>query len=385
MSVNSGNALFAGDQPASLNRLSANAKKMLALRDDVLLEWVKRLRSTVKEAEQLPQPILLNTFPVLYDNLAQAISPDHPRTTSTLASEHGGERARLTSYNAQAVVLEYQLLRWTIFDVLTLNGVQFSGDELIVISASIDDAIRESVASFALAQSAMRERFVATLTHDLRNPLAVVNAAAEMIQHKSDSPEIQMLSSRIIDNTSRMDSMIQELLDAVVFQTGERLRLHLQQIDILDVARDVCDEFISIDGPRFPLIGETVMGFWDREAFKRAIENLVSNAIKYGARDSQIQVFVTSFDGRMRLSVHNSGSPIPPEQLESIFLVFRRAKAAKEGDKDGWGIGLPYVRSVAESHGGSVEVDSTVERGTTFTIDVPIDSRPYQNAPTLDS
>jgi signal transduction histidine kinase len=85
----------------------------------------------------------------------------------------------------------------------------------------------------------------------------------------------------------------------------------------------------------------------------------------------------------MLLSVHNEGEPIPPEQIECIFQVFRRTVAAKEGNKEGWGIGLPYVRNVAESHGGSVAVDSAINRGTTFTIDIPLDSRAYQDAPTL--
>lgn len=83
----------------------------------------------------------------------------------------------------------------------------------------------------------------------------------------------------------------------------------------------------------------------------------------------------------MLLSVHNEGEAIPPDQVEAVFQVFRRAQAAKDGDQQGWGIGLPYVRSVAESHGGSIDVDSSADRGTTFTIDIPLDARPFQNAP----
>ena len=83
------------------------------------------------------------------------------------------------------------------------------------------------------------------------------------------------------------------------------------------------------------------------------------------------------------LSVHNEGEPIPPDQMESIFQLFVRAEAAKEGNKEGWGIGLPYVRSVAESHGGSVTVDSAAPRGTTFMMDIPRDARPFQDAPIL--
>ena len=70
---------LATDQNLDPDKLSANARRMLALRDEVLTEWIKRVRQTVKEAEQLPQPILINTFPSLYDNLAEAISPGYPR------------------------------------------------------------------------------------------------------------------------------------------------------------------------------------------------------------------------------------------------------------------------------------------------------------------
>jgi signal transduction histidine kinase len=380
---------IATDQNSDGNELSPNAKRMLELRDDVLAEWVRRLRATVKEAEYLPHPILVNTFPNLYENIAKAIAPNYPRKiateTNTVASEHGGERARLTNYNAQAVISEYQLLRWAIFDVLRLNNVHLDNDEVLVIHASIDDSIREAVNTFALAQAALRERFVAALTHDLRNPLAAANVAAELIQHTSDSPKIKELADHITDNLSRIDGMIRDLLDAVVFQAGERLRLQLEEFDITHVAREACDELISIHGPRVHLAGESVKGCWDREALKRAIENLIGNAIKYGAPGTPIRVRVDSQHGRMMLTVHNEGDPIPPEQMECIFQVFRRAESAKDGDKQGWGIGLPYVRSVAESHGGSVGVDSAKGLGTTFVIDVPLDARPYQDAPTLST
>jgi hypothetical protein len=140
-------------------RLSPNARRMLELREEVLREWGSRLRAAVKEADALPAPILINTFPSLYDALAEAISPDFPRASATdndtVASEHGGERARLTNYNARAVILEYQLLRWTIFDVLKAHGVQFDDGEVSVINASIDESIRQAADAFALAQSAL--------------------------------------------------------------------------------------------------------------------------------------------------------------------------------------------------------------------------------------
>ena len=99
-----------------------------------------------------------------------------------VASEHGSERARLTNYNAKSVIGEYQQLRWTIFDVLKLNGVGLYDNEVFVINTSIDGSIRESVNAFALAQAALRQKFVAALTHDLRNPLSNAQVYAQLIE-----------------------------------------------------------------------------------------------------------------------------------------------------------------------------------------------------------
>jgi signal transduction histidine kinase len=378
---------LASDQNIDSEKLSPTARRMLELRDEVLVEWGKRLRQTIQEAEQLPHPILINTFPALYDNLAQAISPGYPRATgdegNTVASEHGGERARLTHYNAHSVISEYQILRWTIFDVLKLHDVQLTDHEVFVINVSIDESIRESVNAFALAQTALRERFVAALTHDLRNPLSTAHGFAELIKQSSDQAQIKEFAGRITASLRRMDDMLQDLLDSVTFQSGERLQLRIEEFEIQEVAKEVCDQFTVVHGPRFQVLGSAARGWWDREAIKRAIENMVGNAVKYGHPDTPIRLQVDSENERMFLSVHNEGEPIPPEQVECIFQVFGRAVAAKEGNKEGWGIGLPYVRNVAESHGGSVTVDSAAGRGTTFLIDIPMDSRPFQDAPTL--
>lgn len=378
---------LASDKNPDENGLSSTAQRMLALRDMVMAEWEKRLRATVREAASLPHPIVINTFPRLYDNIAEAISPGYPRdnavTSNTVASEHGGERARLTDYSHQAVIAEYQLLRWTILDVLNQQGVPLDGREFHDINASIDACMQESVNAFVLAQSALRERFIITVTHDLRNPLQVINSAAELLLRSQDPARTGVLAKRIVDNSQRMDRMIQDLLDAAVFQSGERLRLHLDRCDILAVAREVCDPLVEVYGPRFEIAGAPVEGWWDRDAMRRVVENLVGNALKYGKPDAPIRITMDSQHERMLLMVHNEGEPIPAGQLETVFQVFRRAEAAKDGEKRGWGIGLPYVRSVAESHGGSVQLDSGAGRGTTLAIDIPIDARPYQNAPTL--
>jgi signal transduction histidine kinase len=378
---------LASDPNPGPKSLSATSRRMLELRDAVFFEWEKRVRASVKNASTLRHPILIDTLPAFYDNMAEAVTPEYPRTNAidatTIATEHGGERARMTNYDPQSLIREYQLFRWTVFDVLKQNGVQLGDDELLVINTSVDDAIREAVTAFAVIQSTLREQFVAALSHDLRNPLASANLAAQLIARTGDTPHIRGLANKVTENLFRMDRMIQDLLNTVSFERGAQPRLDLSRFDILEVAKEVCEQSIADHGPRFQVAGRSVNGYWSREALKRALENLVGNAVKYGTPDTPIRIKVDEAYGRLTLSVHNEGNPIPPEELECIFQVYRRAQAAKQGEKQGWGIGLPYVRGTAESHGGSVSVDSTVERGTSFLIDIPVDARPYQNAPTV--
>jgi signal transduction histidine kinase len=379
---------MASDQNDEPGNLSVISRRMDELREVVFAEWEKRVRASISEAATLPHPVLIDTLPALYDNIAQALTPEYPRTsaaaaTPSVATEHGGERARLTGYEAKAVITEYQLFRTVVLDVLEQNEVPISNEDRQIIGSSVDVCIRESVTAFALVQAAFREQFIAALAHDLRTPLAAASMAAHLISRTKDAETVSRYAVKITDNLNRVDEMIREMLDTVIFQQGERLRLNLSRFDLGDLVREVGVESEIVHGARFEISGTSIVGWWGWDAMKRALENLISNAVKYGAPDTPIRITFKEYHERVLLSVHNDGEPIPPDQVESVFQVFERAKAAKEGNKEGWGIGLPFVRSVVESHGGSVDLDSAPERGTTFSMDFPVDARPFQNAPTL--
>jgi len=377
---------LAGDQNQDSRKLSPTARKMLALREEVFSEWEKRVRAAITEADKLKHPILIDTLPVFYDNIAEAITADYFRTNAvdgtSLANEHGGERARLTSYDPRSLITEFQILRWTILDVLHRHGVVLTHQEIIVINASIDSGIAESANAFSLVHGAIRERFVAALTHDLRGPLGAAVMANRLMLLTTDPAKMKEYAAIGVKNLDRMDDMLRELLDSLLFQSGQRPKLELTFFNILELMTEVQAQAIAAEGPRFEVSGGAISGWWSHDALKRALENVLGNAVKYGSVDTPIRIAVHRVHGRLLLSVHNEGPPIPPEEQETIFQIFSRAKSAKEGKQQGWGIGLPYVRSVVESHGGSITVDSTLERGTTFTIDIPVDCRPYQGAPT---
>lgn len=379
---------LASDQEPDSSRLSDTAKRMEALRDAVFATWEARVREQLLPARALQHPLLIDTLPVFYDNILESISPDHPRSSavdgSTVAGEHGGERARLTSYDHAALIEEYQLLRWAIFEVAHREGLVFDHDETHAIHTSIDLGIREAVHAFFLVHSGFREGFAAALTHDLRGPLAATITALELILLTDDLAKIKSVAARALANSARMGTMLDELLHTMAFHGGQKMQLTLAEVDIMDVVAEVQAEASAACGARLRVIGHPVQGVWDRDALKRALENLVANAVKYGSPTTPITIRVDEIHGRLVLTVHNEGKPIPQEEQECVFRMYERAQAAQQGSAQGWGIGLPYVRAVAESHAGSIGLDSSAELGTTFVIDIPLDSRLVADPPLLD-
>jgi signal transduction histidine kinase len=357
---------------------------MLALRDQVVDAWRQAARETLCKAGELPDPILMNTLPAFYEHLARLLTQEYYQASGVdvaiIAQEHGGERARLSGYDTTTLIREYQLFRQVLFKMLHQHGVALTHEQREAIATSIDSAIRESVTAFALIQSALREQFIAALTHDLRTPLSTVSVAAQVIESKAPNEDIRKLAERILANAQRIEAMTRDLLDCMVFEGGERLPLHVEEFDIAVLAYEVAQQTMERSAAQVKVEFQSVVGHWCRASLQRALENLLGNAIKYRTPGTPIVVKVAGGGQRVKLSVHNEGEPIPVEEMESIFQVYRRARGGK-CTKDGWGVGLPYARRVAESHGGSIIVTSTSAEGTTFLIDIPVDARPFGSAP----
>ncbi|MGZ3693611.1 MAG: sensor histidine kinase [Bdellovibrionota bacterium] len=232
------------------------------------------------------------------------------------------------------------------------------------------------------SEKEMRERFVSLLTHDLRTPLSAIGISSEMIQRRPENTEsVRKLASRIYMNVARADQMISNLLDANRIRSGERLPLSLEFCDMADLLRKTLAELNEVHGERFVLEGiDHAEGYWDKRALRRVIENLCNNAVKYGNAEAAITITIRQGNGNTYVAIQNWGDVIPAEDQLSLFQQFRRSAAAHSGKKKGWGIGLTLVRGVAEAHGGTIELVSTKESGTVFTLIIPTDSRPFMDA-----
>jgi signal transduction histidine kinase len=178
--------------------------------------------------------------------------------------------------------------------------------------------------------------------------------------------------------------MVQDLLDTMRVQVGGRLALELEECDLVDVVRQGVENQQAEHGDWFVLVApEPVRGYFAPEVLRRAVENLASNAVKYGTSSRPITVTVRQTHERAFILVHNHGGHIPVEHQEMLFRAFVRLPEAEAEGQRGWGLGLAQARGAAEAHGGSIAVDSLPERGTSFTIDIPKDARPLQKSPTL--
>ncbi|MBS1962394.1 MAG: PAS domain-containing protein [Bdellovibrionales bacterium] len=235
-------------------------------------------------------------------------------------------------------------------------------------------ALRESITDLQRERE-LRERFVTTLTHDLRSPLTAAKLTAEMIAKEPPSPGVLMaLANRISGNISRADRMVRDLLDANRLKAGESLPLRLANHCLNDIVQSAVDSLRVLHGERFQIHAEvTVRGRWCRSSLKRILDNLCGNAAKYGAPGTPITIGI-ELEGSdsVVLSVHNFGWPIPREEQAGLFRPYHRTKTAECGGERGWGLGLALVRGLAEAHSGGVALAYSDERGTRFDVRLPL-------------
>lgn len=223
----------------------------------------------------------------------------------------------------------------------------------------------------------MRDQFVSMLGHDLRTPLTNASARTQVIMSRARTLEDCRSSARaVFISLGRLDGMILDLLDASRIRAGRPVPVVFEDCDVSEVVRSAVDDLAFTYGDRFEVrLQSPVRAQCDRNAIRRIVENLCTNAVKYGARDGKIHVTL-SIPAQMdsvRLSVHNSGAPIPAEVQERIFVPFER-QGRHMGIK-GWGLGLPLVRGIVEAHGGKIWLESSEASGTTFFVEFPVRQR----------
>jgi signal transduction histidine kinase len=277
------------------------------------------------------------------------------------------KRIKENPHTAAVKVLELSATLATAED--RARGLELGADcylvhpvELVELIAALRSLIRLRRAEDDRARA--NELFLATLGHDLRNPLNTISAGLQLIE-MSASEEDRSAIARMNRALDRMRRMIDQLL---VFTQSlhEVIPASRQSVDLSELvrtgvrdARHGTPRTLEVHAER-PV---AVMG--DADKLMQLFDNLLANAIRHG--DGTVTVRVGSEGDRAVLAVHNGGAPIPASSLGTLFNPFTRAG----GRPGGVGLGLYIVDQIARSHGGTVAVASTQEAGTTFTVRLP--------------
>jgi two-component system, OmpR family, phosphate regulon sensor histidine kinase PhoR len=220
---------------------------------------------------------------------------------------------------------------------------------------------------------AIRRDFVAAASHELKTPVASIQAAAETLAHALT--EDPVAAKRFVDHlqrdSERLSMIVRDLLDLSRLESQgaalEDVRLDLVAGEELDRFRERArDASLEIALASVPA---TVRG--SSEDLALLIGNLLDNAIRYTRPGGRINVEVAPVDGAVRLAVSDTGIGIPGRDLPRIFERFYRVDRARSRDTGGTGLGLSIVRHVAERHGGTVEARSELGRGSTFVVTLP--------------
>ncbi len=286
---------------------------------------------------------------------------------------HGKDRAKSSNYDLTEVIFEYHILREVIFQVLESDG-PIQAIQRDIILDSIEQAVNDAAVEFSEITTDIQQKFVDTLTHDLKNPIAAAKMNAELILRRSEIPATSFnFVKRIIGSMNRLETMIHDLLDASRIRAGEELSLQFINCNLEKVIQDVMDEMTITHGERFVFdsIGP-IEGKFGCDGIRRAVENLVGNAVKYSKPLTQITVSIRKDKKFAEIKVHNQGTPISEKELPLLFQHHRRTQSAHEGTKTGWGLGLTLVKGVVDAHAGQVKVESAEGKGTSFILILPI-------------
>lgn len=217
-------------------------------------------------------------------------------------------------------------------------------------------------------EHAARDRFISMLNHDLRNPLTAIKTSSElMLKKTNDASLIERHLQKQLSNIKRLEEMIHDLLDANKIQAGSIVTLNFEKTNLREVIEEVVTDLQLIYGERFILDGTgTYYGYWNPGGIQRVLDNLCTNAVKYGDKEAPIVISYEPEKNGVIVAVKNVGNPISEEDIPHLFDPYWQIEKGSQG----WGIGLTLVKGLVEAHKGKLDVRSDAS-GTVFSFYLP--------------
>ena len=306
-------------------------------------------------------------------------APDPATDQDTAAEKHAKGRAE-SGFTLDEMVAEYRALRASVIRLWTkdLKEVTLVDlNDLTRFNEAIDQSLTESITEFTLDLDRSKEMFLAMLGHDLRTPIGAIMTSAKFMVETKELPEPHLtLTTRIVSSSLRMNSMIGALLDFTRSRLGGGIPVTRAPMNMGKAVHDVVNEIVAAQTDRKIEIDArgSLKGEWDCERMTQVLTNLIGNALEHGSDRTIVKVDVQGDEKEVTVAIHNRGAAIPPEQLDGIFSAMKRKETAVDtagGASEHLGLGLYIADQIVRAHKGRIDVESSEESGTTFTVRVP--------------
>ena len=229
----------------------------------------------------------------------------------------------------------------------------------------------------------VKNQFFSNISHELRTPLTLIlGPSSDLLEDGSLKTSQKNKVTFINNNAKRLLRLINQLLDLSKLEAG-KLDLRAGQQDIVRFASTITESFSSLAKTRgirldFSAKEDEIYVFYDMDKLEKVLINLLSNAMKFTNTGGRVHVLVTKEDGFCHISVQDSGIGINEEQLPYIFDRFFQADNSESREHEGTGIGLSLTKELVELHGGTIEAQSEIQKGSIFMIKLPLGNEHLQ-------
>ncbi|MHC8381377.1 ATP-binding protein [Pseudomonas sp. LB3P14] len=287
----------------------------------------------------------------------------------------------MAGFTLDQMVSEYRALRSSVLRLWLAKG--YAGEDhqvvdMIRFNEAIDQALIESIATYGKAVETTRKTVLGVLGHDLRTPLGAVTLGTDLLRQTEElGTRGKKIIAQISTSVHSANQMVNDLLDLARCNLGTGIPVRPEKTDLASVCKSVVDELTTAH-PKAQIIFTdtgTVTGQYDPSRMAQVFSNLIGNAVRHGNAQHPINVTLNGDGTTACFCVQNYGEPIPSSALPSLFNPEGRYSKYSEGEQgasSGLGLGLFIASQIVEGHGGTIEVESTLEKGTMFRVNLPV-------------
>ena len=372
---------------------------ILSNMEEILGEWKEFARTLVSPGHPMPESELQDHA----RKMLQAIAADMETIESTqqkkaksidevsqvtgaesAASTHGSLR-QVSGFTVPQVTAEFRAMRASVLRLWMEKSTRASKantEEILRFNEAIDQALQESAIRFSDQSNRTRDTFLAILGHDLRSPLATMTmAGAFLVRPTIDQANTIQIGARIARSAATMTTMVNDLLEYARTQLGGNIPIRPVLADIVEICQLAVEEASAAHPDcvfQLAAAGESI-GDYDKARLAQVFSNLLNNAAQYKGDKTPVTISAFGDKEATIVQVKNYGPEIPRASLAAIFdpLVQLSVADDQKGPANtSLGLGLFIAREITKSHGGTIDVQSSDEEGTIFSVRLPRTASP---------